>query len=103
MANFLGNTSMPNYVKLTATAILATTYFAALYVATSDMTTNTAVPSVVSFILGTGLSMALGALGIHQGATLMESGPTPVPTSKSSTTTVTTTTGGTPDASTPTA
>ena len=102
MGNLLGNTSMPNYVKLTATVILGTTYFAALYVATSDMITGVATPSVVSFILGTGLSMALGALGMHQGATLMESVPPP-PASKSSTTTTTTTTGGAPDASTPAA
>jgi len=38
------------------------------------------------FILGTGLSMALGALGLHQGASLLETpapsqAPTPTPES----------------------
>lgn len=102
MANLLGNTSMPNYVKLTATAILASTYFAALYVAVTDMITGTDIPSTVSLILGTGLSMAIGALGIHQGATLLETPPPTVSVRPQDMAAIgkTTATGGTDDAGT---
>lgn len=75
MSNLLGNSAMPNYVKLTATAILGATYLAALVVATYDMMVNMQVPNVVTFIMGTGLSMALGILGLHQGASLAEGAP----------------------------
>lgn len=86
--SFLGNTSMPNYVKLMATGILGTTYAAALAVATVDTLRGVELPSIIVFIIGTGVTTAISVLGIHQGATLMES-PQPA------------TTGGNADASTP--
>ena len=79
MSNLMGNTSLPNYVKITATSILGLTYLAALGVAVDVYVTQGAqaqLPSIVTFILGTGLSMALGAVGLHQGASLLES-PSP--------------------------
>ena len=78
-SKLLGNSSLPNYVKITATAILASTYLSALAVAVDVYVIQgpqAQLPTVVSFILGTGLSMALGALGLHQGASLLE---TPAP------------------------
>lgn len=75
----MGNTALPGYVKITATAILAVTYIAALCVAVYAYVaqgTQAQLPSIVTFILGTGLSMALGAVGMHQGASLLES-PSP--------------------------
>lgn len=74
-SSILGNSAVPQYVKLTATAILATTYLSSLVVATIDMVTDATIPSVVTFILGTGLSLALGVLGLHQGASLAEAAP----------------------------
>jgi hypothetical protein len=84
-ASLMGNSSVPNYVKITATAIVASTYVAALAVAVDVYVTQGAqaqLPGVVTFILGTGLSMALGVLGIHQGASLVE---TPAPTQQQQT------------------
>jgi len=88
-SRLLGNSSLPNYVKITATAILATTYLSALGVAVDVYIAQgpqAQLPTVVAFILGTGLSMALGALGLHQGASLLETpapsqAPTPTPES----------------------
>lgn len=94
LKSLLGNSSVPNYVKLTATGILGSTYMAALAVAVDVYVSQGAqaqLPAIVSFILGTGLSMALGVLGLHQGASLAE---TPAPGS---------TTGGNSNASTPAA
>lgn len=77
-SRLLGNSSVPNYVKITATAILGSTYLAALAVAVDTYVVGgpaAAPPTVVTFILGTGLSMALGVLGLHQGASLAETPP----------------------------
>ncbi len=70
--NLMGNSAVPGYVKLCATGILSLTYVAALSVATIDMLHDTALPSTITFILGTGVSLALTVLGIHQGASLSE-------------------------------
>ena len=75
----LGNSSLPNYVKIVATAILALTYLAALGVAVAvyiSQGPQAQLPSVVVFVLGTGLSTALGVLSLHQGASLLET-PSP--------------------------
>lgn len=90
--SLLGNSSLPNYVKITATLILALTYLAALAVAVVVYITQgpqAQLPSIDVFILGTGLSMALGALGLHQGASLLETpapsqGPVALPSDASS-------------------
>lgn len=107
--SLLGNSAVPQYVKLTATGILGATYLSALIIATHDMLAfgpNAPVPSVVAFILGTGLSLALGVLGLHQGASLAEAMPA-LPTQSTSTTSTTSTTqtgtGGDANASAPTA
>lgn len=106
--NLLGNSAVPNYVKLTATGIVASTYLAALAVAVDVYVTQgpmAQLPSIVTFVLGTGVSLALGILGLHQGASLAEStppgtaleaAPTPPPTPAQQT-------GGTSNAGTPTA
>ena len=81
MNNLMGNTSMPNYVKITATVILALTYVSALGVAVAVYISagpQAQLPSIVTFILGTGMTLAIGALNLHQGASLLES-PSPVP------------------------
>lgn len=80
MDKLLGNSAMPNYVKLTATGILGSTYLAALIVAMHDYLTygpNAPLPSVVTFVLGTGVSLATTVLGIHQGAQLANEGSKP--------------------------
>lgn len=74
----MGNSAVPNYVKLTATGILGATYLGALIVAGFEEIAhgpNAPVPAVVTFILGTGLSLALGVLGLHQGASLAGESP----------------------------
>lgn len=107
LGNFLGNSAMPTYVKLTATGLIAVTYLAALGVAADEYITygpNAQLPTIVSFVLGTGIGIALNALGLHTGASLAESVPaSAVPPNTTSTTTQTNITkevGG--DASTPT-
>lgn len=72
--NLLGNSAMPNYIKICAAGILTSTYLAALAVAFHDSLSGVPLPSDISFILGTGLSLAVSALGMHQGAQLSESG-----------------------------
>lgn len=104
MGNLLGNSSVPNYVKITATCILGSTYIAALGVAVDTYIMHGAsaeIPSVVSFVLGTGLGLALQVLGLHQGASLAETPPTAnIPPNTISTTTMSNTTrGGPTDAS----
>lgn len=78
-SKLMGNTSLPNYVKIVATAILACTYVAALWVAIDvyiSQGPQGQLPTIVAFVLGTGLSMALSAVGMHQGASLLEA-PSP--------------------------
>lgn len=110
----MGNSAVPQYVKLVATGILGATYLSALTVASYEMLRygpNAPIPSVVSFILGTGVSLALGVLGLHQGASLAEAvppnvtiQPTPTgPTMQATQTTQTTEGGSTDNASAPTA
>lgn len=97
-AGLLGNSSVPNYVKITATAILASTYLAALGVAMDTYVTggpNASLPSVVPFVLGTGLGLALQVLGLHQGASLAETPPTGPQLPGTTTTTTTTNVGDT--------
>ncbi len=104
MANLLGNSSVPNYVKIAAAGILVSTYGAALTVAVDVYVSQGAqaqLPTIVAFVLGTGLSMALGVLGLHQGASLVET-PMPTPTQTTRTTTTQTTQTGGDNASTST-
>lgn len=75
-SNLMGNSALPNYIKLTATGILALTYLAALVVATTDMLTNQPVPTLASAIITAGLGMALPIIGIHSGASLNSNGGT---------------------------
>lgn len=77
MKTLMGNSKVPNYLKLTATAILALTYLSALFVAVDlyiERGPSAPLPSIVTFVLGTGLSLALSTLGMHSGAQLAESG-----------------------------
>lgn len=93
MKTLLGNSSMPNYIKLAAVILLGLTYLSALGVAADTYISygpNASLPTVVSFIIGTGLGISLQILGIHQGASVAESTPTPlVPPNTTSTTQVT--------------
>jgi hypothetical protein len=75
MKTLLGNSSMPNYIKLTAVILLALTYLSALGVAADTYISygaNAPLPNVISFIIGTGLGISLNILGIHQGASVVE-------------------------------
>lgn len=108
MKALMGNTSVPNYVKITSTALLAVTYLAALALAVDTYWqhgTNANLPTVVTFILGTGMGMAVSAIGLHQGVSVAESSPattTTVTTTPPPAPSVTVTTGGQSNASTPT-
>jgi hypothetical protein len=75
MRALLGNSSMPNYVKLIAAGLLGTTYLAALIVAVDTYITQgptATMPNVIAVIIGSGLGISLNILGIHQGAQLTE-------------------------------
>lgn len=90
MKTLLGNSSMPNYVKLTATVLLALTYLAALVVAADSYISygpNAQLPTVVSVVIGTGIGVALQTLGLHTGASLVESTPPPLVTPNTTSTT----------------
>lgn len=97
MKALLGNSALPNYVKLMAAGVLVITYLAALYVAVNSyiQSGNAAtLPQIVIFVLGTGLGLSLNVLGLHQGASLIESAPIP-PNTSSVTTRANVTTGET--------
>lgn len=97
----LGNSSVPNYVKISAVAILVSTYAAALGVALDTYITHgpdAQLPTIVSLVLGTGIGFAYQVLGLHQGASLAETSPTG-PQAPGTTTTVTTTNTGADNAS----
>lgn len=106
MKNLLGNSAMPNYVKLTATILLALTYLSALGVAADIYVTNgpnAVLPNIVTLVLGVGVGFAANAIGLHTGASLAESNPQLVPPNTTSTTTQTNVTKEVPNnASTPT-
>lgn len=98
MRALLGNTSLPAYIKITATALLALTYIGALAVAAETYVTqgsNAPLPTIVSLVIGTGIGMALNVLGLHSGASITE-GATPTTSTTTTTsapsTTATTTT-----------
>lgn len=78
MKNLLGNTSVPPYLKLMSAALLAVTYLAILvyagYYAAMHGGSLDGMPTVVSLVIGAGLSYALQILGIHTGASVSESG-----------------------------
>ena len=79
MKNLLGNTSVPPYVKVMSAALLSCTYLAMLvyvgcYTATHNWSLD-GLPTMVTLVLGMGMSYALQTLNIHIGASVMESGP----------------------------
>lgn len=64
----LGNSSIPNYLKVIASVILVTTYLAALGIAIIEYGrdgNDVQLPAIVTFILGTGLTTALQILNLH--------------------------------------
>ena len=65
----LGNSGVPVYIKLQASGILTMTYLSALAYCGYDVITNHGnlgnMPPIVSFVLGTGLTIALQVLNIH--------------------------------------
>lgn len=98
MRALLGNSALPNYVKITAVVLLALTYIGALAVAAETYVTegaNAQLPTIVALVLGTGIGMALQVLGLHSGASITE-GATPITSTTTRTltpnTTATTTT-----------
>ena len=76
----LGNSAVPQYIKMLAAGMLSVTYLGALVVEGIDLINNQVSSPLVIFVLGTGMSVALTALGLHTGAQLGESTPNP-PTS----------------------
>lgn len=83
----MGNSAMPPYLKMMAAAVLVATYGAALAYACYHyaVTPSTPLPTEVSIVLGSGLTIALTVIGMHSGATLAETPPsssnvTPGPT-----------------------
>src|SRR5271163_2117662 len=98
MNTLLGNSSMPNYVKIMATTLLGLTYLAALAVALDiyvSQGANAVLPNLIALVLGTGLGVSLNILGIHQGAQLAEhAGPETNTTSTTSNVTTKTAIGG---------
>ena len=74
----MGNSAIPQYVKLLSALMLALTYAGALWVYGADLVNGLQVPPVVTFVLGTGVSMAVSVLGLHSGASLAESPPSSV-------------------------
>lgn len=76
---FMGNSAIPPYLKATAAAVLALTYLACL----SDAIYQTifhptaALPTDVTFVLGTGMGIALQIIGAHTGASLSNESPHP--------------------------
>lgn len=76
----LGNSAVPQYVKIMAAGMLGLTYLGALFVEGVDLVNNIAPPQVVTLVVGVGISTALTAVGLHTGAQLGESMPNP-PTS----------------------
>lgn len=77
VGSLLGNSAVPQYVKVMAASMLGLTYMGALIVEGLDLVNNVTPPSIVTFVLGTGVSFALAALGLHAGAQLGESPSTP--------------------------
>lgn len=79
MKNLLGNTSVPPYVKLMSAVLLTVTYLSILvyaggYAVAHNWTLD-GLPTMVTLVLGMGMSYALQTLNIHVGASVMESGP----------------------------
>jgi hypothetical protein len=65
--------SVPDYIRITATALVGLTYLCALGIAVDVYVAygpSAQLPGVVSFVLGTGLGVALNALGLHTGISL---------------------------------
>lgn len=75
--SLLGNSAVPQYVKIMSAGLLGLTYVGALIVEGLDLINNITPPSIVTFVLGSGLSFAFAALGLHAGAQLGESPSTP--------------------------
>lgn len=78
MKALLGNSSVPNYIKLSAVFILVTTYLAALGAVGYDLLRYgnfAAVPAVVWVVLGGGIGFSQQVLGLHQGASLPTTPP----------------------------
>lgn len=72
MGKLLGNSAMPNYVKLMAAIILVFTYLAALGLGVVDYAREMPIPNEVTIIIGAGLGLAMNVLGVHQGVQLSE-------------------------------
>lgn len=77
MNSLLGNSAVPQYVKVMSAAMLGLTYLGALVVEGVDLLNGAQPPQIVTFVIGTGVSFALAALGLHAGAQLQESPATP--------------------------
>lgn len=79
MSGFMGNTSVPPYLKVMAASLLAVTYVAILvyvgFFAAAHGWSMDNLPPMVSFLLGTGMTVALQILNIHVGASVAENSP----------------------------
>lgn len=73
--SLLGNSAVPQYVKIMAAGMLAATYVGALVVEGASLLNHVDPPAIATFVLGTGVSVAVQVLGIHTGASLGEAVP----------------------------
>lgn len=77
MNRLMGNSAVPQYLKLIAAGMLSLTYLGALVIEGVYMITDQTAPAIVPLVIGTGISMALGVLHLQTGASLGESVPNP--------------------------
>ena len=73
MTTIFGNSGVPVYIKICAVIVLMVTYFTALAIAVAVYIAhgpNATLPNVIAGVLGTGVGIAINAVGLHLGASI---------------------------------